>query len=143
MATLSSIIPGEPYQSTLKHIPIEEIAKLEIYPEVVDLAAVTPGYVYVINELDTDKKSLTGFLKVGKSVDPYKRRSDLQTGNVRELEFLRITKVKDMTAAENSAHTALITYSVYYGGGQEWFYSSSGSLNTFIITFDNAVTPYT
>ena len=140
MAKQQQIVLGESFKSDIKALSEEEISKLFVYPEPIDAKAVTPGYVYVIVEWTTDKQSHTGLYKVGKTVNPNKRISDLQTGNARELGFIRATKVKDITAAEQAAHTALATYRVNYGGGTEWF--KTNDLNKFVTIFDKAVKPY-
>ena len=85
----------------------------------------------------------TGFYKVGRTVDPNKRLSDLQTGNVRPLDFTRTVEVTDVSRAEAAAHNALATYSVTtYGGGTEWFRANGQQERPFYRSFDQAVARY-
>lgn len=93
------------------------------------------GYVYVIKEVrppvtpsgtPSDNGSL--LYKLGLSVDPDKRRSDLQTGNARKLVILLKKQVKDMTAAEGKLKDAFkvgISSLKHWNGGTEWFTAGS------------------
>ena len=134
-----------PYVPTEKVISDSELNALKVYPEEVNEstdsdAVPTPGYVYVIQE--SESGNATGYYKVGMTVDPKKRMSDLQTGNVRPLGFTRTVQVTDMRGAEAAAHKALETYSVNLGGGKEWFYANSSQESEFYNAFDKAVAPY-
>ena len=134
-----------PYVPTEKVISDSELNALKVYPEDVNEstdsdAVPTPGYVYVIQESVSGQA--TGYYKVGMSVDPNKRLSDLRTGNVRPLGFTRTVVVSDMRSAEAAAHKALKTYSVNLGGGKEWFFANSSQESAFYHAFDNAVAPY-
>ena len=88
------------YVPTEKVISDSELCALKVYPEDVNVstenvdASVTPGQVYVIQE--SIEGEATGYYKVGMTGDPYKRLSDLQTGDVRRLGFTRTDAVTDM-----------------------------------------------
>ena len=131
------------YVPTEKVLP--KISTLTIYPEDVDFGtedvdAPKPGYIYVIQELVNGRA--TGFYKVGRTGNPNKRLADLQTGNVRPLDFTRRVIVTDVYRAEAAAHKALATYSVTYGGGTEWFRANAQQEGAFYRSFDLAVARY-
>ncbi len=67
----------------------------------------TRGYIYVLKETINNQR--TGLFKVGRSVDPSDRLSDLQTGNPRKLSFQCNNNflVNDYVAAEAAAKNAL------------------------------------
>ena len=133
---------------TEKVISDSELCALKVYPKDVNVSAedvdanVTPGYVYVIQE--SIEGEATGCYKVGMSGDPYKRRSDLQTGNVRRLDFTRADEVTDMRSAEDAAQKALTEegYSVDLGGGKEWFFADHRRQQAFYEIYDKEVAPY-
>ena len=132
------------------YVPTEQVlpktSALNIYPEDVDFGtedvdAPKQGYIYVIRE--SVNGGATGFYKVGRTGDPVKRLSDLQTGNVRPLDFTRTVEVTDVYRAEAAAHKALATYSVTtYGGGTEWFRANAQQERSFYRSFDQAVARY-
>ena len=86
------------------YVPTEKVlpktSALSIYPEDVDFgtedvdAPCRQGYIYVICESVNGRA--TGFYKVGRTGNPDKRLSDLQTGNVRPLGFTRTVEVTDV-----------------------------------------------
>ena len=131
------------YVPTEKVLP--KISALNIYPEDVDFSTedvdaptVLQGYIYVIQESVNDRA--TGFYKVRRTGNPNKRLSDLQTGNVRPLDFTRRVEVTDMYRAEAAAHIALATYLVTtYGGGTEWFRANAQQEGPFYRSFGQAV----
>ena len=132
------------------YVPTEKVlpktSALIVYPEDVefgteDVDAPRQGYIYVICESENGRA--TGFYKVGRTGDPNKRLSDLQTGNVRPLDFTRTVKVTDVYHAEAAAHNTLATYSVTtYGGGTEWFRANAQQERSFYRSFDQAVARY-
>ena len=72
------------YPLTEKALTDSEIDALYIYPDArVVVDGPREGYVYVMQE--TMNGEATGFYKVGKTTNVSKRRSDLNTGNVRPL----------------------------------------------------------
>ena len=89
--------------------------------ESVDGASNDDGYVYCIAECEGRKE--TGYFKVGTASHPDKRLADLQTGNVRQLQFWgNPKKVSHRLDVEKAAHHALSKYAVTdLGGGREWF----------------------
>lgn len=88
--------------------------------EAVDGASNDDGYVYLIAECESGRG--TGYFKVGTTTDPDKRLSDLQTGNVRQLQFWGDPKrVSYRLTVEKAAHKALSKYAINLGGGKEWF----------------------
>ena len=136
------------YVPTEKVISDSELCALKVYPEDVNVStedvdtSVTPGYVYVIQE-SIDGEA-TGYYKVGMTGEPYKRLSDLRTGNVRRLGFTRTDEVTDMRSAEGAAQKALTKerYSVDLGGGKEWFFADHRREQAFYKIFDKEVAPY-
>ena len=103
----------------------EEIAKLKVFPEEIaalpvfsntvktDGPASSEGYVYYITD------DMNNF-KVGRSVDPYRRLRDLQTGNPNELKIIT-KKVSDMAECEKRLLEKMEKRFESTGGGTEWF----------------------
>lgn len=88
--------------------------------EAVDGASNDDGYVYCIAECEGGRE--TGYFKVGTASNPNKRLADLQTGNVRQLQFWGNPKyVSHRLTVEKAAHNALSKYAIDLGGGKEWF----------------------
>ena len=77
-------------------------------------------YVYSIREepLRSDAKNV--YWKVGRTSDPEKRLSNLQTGNPRKLQ-INAVEVTNMVTAEAALFRALEKYQYDLGGGTEWF----------------------
>ncbi len=66
------------------------------------------GYIYVLREFEQAHNRFTNYYKVGLSVNPIRRRKNLQTGNPRRLQFAcRIYRVRDRFAAETNAKLQL------------------------------------
>ena len=93
------------------------------------------GYVYILKEENGD------YYKIGSTTDYGKRVSDLQTGNPRKLEDVRIYEAADCLQAENLAYNSVTPmYSANLGGGKEWFHVvGEGPLNNFLQSIHNAV----
>lgn len=88
--------------------------------EAVDGASNDDGFVYCIAECEGGRES--GYFKVGTAANPDKRLADLQTGNVRQLQFWGNPKrVSRRLTVEKAAHNALSKYAIDLGGGKEWF----------------------
>ena len=94
------------------------------------------GYVYLIEE-DNLGAGATNF-KIGKTVDPNKRISDLQTGNPRRLN-MRYWSVKDHTDCENRLKYALRNYRSTLGGGTEWYTASVNNARSLKAIFSRTV----
>ena len=78
------------------------------------------GYVYLIEE-DNPGAGATNF-KIGRSVNPRTRLSNLQTGNPRRLTMISCVPVGDYVACEQHLKNALNQrYRSTLGGGTEWY----------------------
>lgn len=94
----------------------------------------TSGFVYILQEGNGD------YYKIGGSTDPNTRLSKLQTGNPRQLEYVRLYASADCLQAENLAHNLVTaTYSANLGGGTEWFHVEGNNRNDFLQRIHNAV----
>ena len=92
-----------------------------------------PDYIYIIRECYPQYTTQrTQFYKVGKTKDHISRLANLQTGNVRKLEYAYLVGVNSMRLAENIAHQRLNKYRVNYGGGREWFEIPNNEINEVI-----------
>lgn len=84
-----------------------------------------PGFVYIIKMVGTDKVKPPEFIKVGKTSNLVKRRSDLNGGNPFHLAYVAAWKVTDMKDGEKRAHAYLNSFKLsvkpYFNGGSEWF----------------------
>lgn len=73
----------------------------------------------------TDKVKPPEFIKVGKTNNLDKRRSDLNGGNPFHLAYVAAWKVTDMKEGEEQAHSYLnaekLSVKPYLDGGSEWF----------------------
>ena len=102
------------------------IPESSVTVEEIDGAANDQGYVYCIAECERGYR--TGYFKVGTTSDPRKRLGDLQTGNVRQLQFWGKPRlVRQRLTIERKAHEALSNYAVYLNGGTEWFKAETES----------------
>ena len=106
--------------------------------EAVDGASNDDGYVYCIAECEGGRE--TGYFKVGTASNTRKRLADLQTGNVRQLQFWGKPKwVSHRLTVERAAHSALSKYAINLGGGKEWFKAvTPNEKNDFYRRFCNA-----
>ena len=78
--------------------------------------AAEQGYVYFVQQDNTK------FIKVGRTKDPKRRRTNLQTGNPRELKMY-YRHVSDMLAAEHALLEKMKHLNnQYIRGGTEWFH---------------------
>ena len=98
----------------------EEIAALQVFPEPDQtdggsIAQDGRGYVYFITEHGN-----TGYFKVGQTINPSKRRINLQTGNPRMLN-MDLHVVSDMDAVEGRLLEAMAERYPKTSGGKEWF----------------------
>ena len=94
----------------------------------------TTGYVYILKERNED------YYKIGSTTDPNTRVSNLQTGNPRKLEYVRIYVADDCLQAENLAYNSVTpTYSANLGGGTEWFHVVDNNRNDFLQRIHDAV----
>ena len=80
-----------------------------------DAPASRPGEVYLIAQ------SGSNFFKVGRSVDPDKRLSDLQTGQPQKLVMVERKKVSNMLEGEKRLLAEMKANFVPAPGGTEWF----------------------
>ena len=111
----------------------------QLSKSVAALSLTKPGDVYLIRE-KPEKTAVVVHYKVGQSNDREKRKSDLQTGNPRNLEFSSAFEVNDMNKAERAAKAALGEYKCTLGGGIEWFTASVGDEEkTLVKKFEVAV----
>jgi len=76
------------------------------------------GYVYFIHATESDR------IKIGKSVDPKKRLSGLQTSSSETLRLLLSLPAKDMAYEERQMHELFASERIR----GEWFYASKGLL---------------
>lgn len=133
-----------------KVLTVSEIEALEIYPEPEELTEDVDGpgigqrgYIYVIQE--TMNHLPTGYYQVGRTGNPRKKLSDLQSGNFRPLLFTRAVKVTDVIRAEEVVVKALEAYSATtYGGGTGWYFvADAQQVNEFYNhSFGRAVAPF-
>ena len=83
------------------------------------------GFIYLIKEEPNDVEGQANFInfKVGRTVNPEKRLTDLNTGNARQLLMYRPRHVTDAVEREREIHTALQqnNYGNQLGGGTEWY----------------------
>ena len=98
----------------------EEIAALPTFPEPetdeTDGPASGPGYVYFVTE--------SGYnFKVGRSVNPKRRRKSLQRERDGELK-MKYVPVSNMLAAENRLLDAMRGRFTQEPGTTEWFYGN-------------------
>ena len=98
----------------------EEIAALPVFPEPEQTdgrgcVGDGEGYVYFITESEG-----TSYFKVGQTVNPVKRRSDLQTGNPRVLDMNPVS-VSSMGSTEARLLQAMREKYSQASGGTEWF----------------------
>ena len=124
-----------------KSLAAEEVEKLPVFPEPSETEDVDggPGYVYPIQE--TNPPGAPQNFKVGKTVNPDKWLSDLQTGNQRRLTYLCCVQVDNMDVSERVAQRALHNYRCAPGGGTEWFTAQPNQVNTLVGIFDRSVPP--
>ena len=124
-----------------KSLTAEEVEKLPVFPEPSQtedgVAASGPGYVYLIRE--TNPLADPQNFKVGQTVNPNKRISDLQTGNPRPLSFWRCVQVNNMDVSERAAQGALHNYRCTLGGGTEWFTAQTNQVGTLVRIFNQNV----
>lgn len=126
-------------------LTLEEIEALTVFPEITqeggdDTDGPRRGYVYLIEEVNQDGRAPKNF-KVGQTVNPSKRFSDLQTGNPRKLNP-RPEVVKNMDACENELLSALSYYRCTLGGGTEWFTAQPNQIRNLKATFTRIVRNY-
>ena len=126
-------------------LTLEEIEALLVFPETNlgggdDTDAPSRGYVYLIEEVNRDGRAPKNF-KVGQTLNPSKRLSDLQTGNPRKLN-MRPEAVKNMDACENELLSALSNYRCTLGGGTEWFTAQPNQVGNLKGTFTRVVRKY-
>ena len=124
---------------------LEEIKALPVFPETNlgggdDTDAPSQGYVYLIEEVNQDVRAPKRF-KVGKTVNPDKRLSDLQTGNPQKLD-MRFDEVKDMNACEKELLNALQNYKCKLGGGTEWFTAQPNQVGNLKGNFTRIINKY-
>jgi len=81
-----------------------------------------PGYVYIISKEGAPPGENN--VKIGRSVDPDARRTQLQVGNDRPLVVSARYWVNNMLAAEAAAHDAMDQYRVH----GEWFSLPPGGI---------------
>ncbi|CAI8025918.1 hypothetical protein GBAR_LOCUS14939 [Geodia barretti] len=96
----------------------EETPPLQKSPEPnddTDAPASRPGEVYLIAQ------SGSNFFKVGRSVDPDKRLSDLQTGQPQKLIMKERKTVGNMVEVEQRLLAKMRDKFVPMPGGTEWF----------------------
>lgn len=83
------------------------------------------GFVYIIKMVGTANFKPPEFIKVGKTNNLVKRRSDLNAGNPFRLAYVAAWKVTDMKEGEKQAHkylnTGKLSVKPYLDGGSEWF----------------------
>ena len=92
------------------------------------------GNVYILKERNED------YFKIGATTDLIKRLSNLQTGNPRELEYVRIYLTDDCLRAEQLAKGSVTpTYRTNLGGGTEWFHVGADNRDNFLQHINNAV----
>ena len=103
-----------------------------------------PGCIYIMQEVEMPGTfyKVGGVLhNCGKQVDD--RRTDLQTGNVRQLVVRQRYWVNNCRRAEAAAHRAVKErYGAYYGGGTEWYYVEGNRYANFEGRIVEAVAPY-
>ena len=80
-----------------------------------------PGFIYSM-AYSIDE----GPFKVGRAIDPEKRRFDLQTGSPDRLWLVETWPTRDMNAAETRIHSALSEYRV----SGEWFACDMATVRT-------------
>jgi len=71
-----------------------------------------PGYVYIMKE--GAREFPEGYIKIDKSMNPFKRLSDLQTGNAPPIQLLCILEVNHMPSAEQDFHQAMQNHQLTY-----------------------------
>ena len=120
--------------ATSEELTLEEIESWSWFPD--DALVEVQGYVYLIEEDNPGAGAL--YFKIGKTVDPNKRISDLQTGNPRKLN-MRYWPVRDHTDCENKLKTALRNYRSRLGGGTEWYTASANSARSLKAIFSRTV----
>ena len=128
-------------------LTLEEIKALPVFPETnlgggddTDDPGLNQGYVYLIKEDNQDSTAPKRF-KVGKTVNPDKRLSDLQTGNPQKLD-MRPEEVEDMNACEKELLNALKNYKCKLGGGTEWFTAQPNQVGNLKANFTRIVRKY-
>lgn len=117
----------------------ELILESELKLAAIDGASNDRGYVYLIAELECEGGDKTGYYKVGTASNPKKRIKDLQTGNVRFLQFWgKPVEVERRVTVEKAAHDALSNYACHLGGGKEWFKATESQKEDFYKCYLNA-----
>ena len=107
------------YISTMKILAIIFVCILTMFDAVQAQGCTqyeTDGYVYIVKEENGD------YYKIGASTDVATRVYNLQTGNPRKLEYVRLYRVTDCLQAENVAYNSVTRYCANLGGGTEWFH---------------------
>ena len=125
-----------------RFLTLEEIEQLPVFPEpttgLVQTDGAGEGYVYLIEEIsDTAPKNF----KVGQTVNPGTRLSNLQTGNPGELKMHPVY-VNNMDAAEKDLLDSLSNYRSTRGGGREWFTVRTDQVATFKRSFTRVANKY-
>ena len=93
-----------------------ELAEFPVLDEETDGPSSSPeGYVYMMGEEGTKN------FKIGKTKNPKKRLSDLQTGSSQTLKYVKVFAVSDMNETEAALHSAMEKKYQKVGGGQEWY----------------------
>ena len=134
----SSKVTGYYIISTMKTLAIIFVCVLMIFDAVQAEGCNqygVSGYVYIVKERNED------YYKIGASTDPATRVSNLQTGNPRRLDYVRLYRATDCLQAENVAKNSVTpTYNANLGGGTEWFHVvGEDPLNDFLQRIHNAV----
>jgi hypothetical protein len=115
----------------------EEIAALPTFPEPEadetdgGKSAHSSGYVYFVTESGNEN-----VFKVGRTVNPERRRKTLQTAQPEKLN-MKYVKVSDMANTERDLLKAMKKWFSQACGGKEWFYGDVGEAqDLFISTVD-------
>ena len=95
-----------------------------------------PGYVYLITT--TNAPPGQEQVKIGRSIDPNARRTQLQVGNAWTLEVSNMYPVDDMVAAEAAAKQAMRTYLIR----GEWYHFPPGGITSVRRIVSRAIGPY-